>query len=610
TAGFADLLEIRRERRYDLYDNFLELLPPLVPRQWRLEVAERIAPDGSVVTPLDEAELRATAATLRSQGVESVAVGFLHSFRNSAHEDRAAQILRDEFPELAVSTSAEVVAEIREYERLSTTVANAYVKPLADRYITLLEQRLREIGIEAPLFLMQSNGGLVHTREAKRLPVQLLESGPAAGALVAAYYGRQSGDPKILAFDMGGTTAKLSVVDDGEPLVAYTFEAARQKRFRPGSGLPIKISTIELIEIGAGGGSIAHVDRLGLLKVGPESASSQPGPACYQRGGELPTVTDANLLLGYLNAATFAGGTMRISPDAAETALTPVARALKLETIATAAGIVDVVNENMAAAARVHIAERGKDARDYSLLVTGGGGPLHGYSVARALGLRRLMCPPAAGVASALGLLIAPPKVTRVRTVSLRLGSADMARLESEYRELEADAIRTLQESGVRHESLRIRRFADMRYVGQGFELVAELPAGPYDDASRSKLLAAFESAYRAVFTVKPPVQDAEIVNMRISAEALDDESVEVGGAGFEAAQAGPRAQRRAFCPDLREVVEMPVVQRDQLRAGTRAEGPVIIEEPASTLIVGSRGSYEVLPSGVIVVNIGSKEQA
>ncbi|SSW68257.1 Acetophenone carboxylase gamma subunit [Achromobacter veterisilvae] len=609
TEGFRDVLEIGRERRYDLYDNFLELIEPLVPRELRLEVAERTEPDGSISRPLDRDQLLAAGQKLKTLGVESIAVAFLHSYRNPEHETAAVQMLQAQLPGIAISSSAAVVAEIREYERFSTTVANAYVKPLADRYISSLEDSLRQEGITAPLFLMQSNGGLVHTKEAKRLPVQLLESGPAAGALVAAQFGRDVSETKILAFDMGGTTAKLSVIEDGEPLVAYTFEAARQKRFRTGSGLPIKISTIELIEIGAGGGSIAHVDHLGLLKVGPRSAGSQPGPACYQKGGEHPTVTDANLCLGYLNPDTFAGGTMKISEAAAKQALDTVAKTLDMDTASCVPGVTDVVNENMAAAARVHIAERGGDAREYSLLVTGGGGPLHGYSVAKKLRLRRMLCPPSAGVASALGLLIAPPKVTRVTTFSNRLSQIKIDALEHAYQELEASAVQTLKESGASSTALVTRRYADLRFVGQGFELVTELPAGPYGDSTPDRVRELFADEYKRVFAITPPVNDVEIVNVRIDVSGAAD--TKLGKQRDEAAtESRVPVRRKAYCPDLAKTVDMPVHQRANLVAGATVAGPAIVEESVSTLIVGSHGSFELLENGIIAVELNTGDRA
>jgi len=608
TQGFRDVLEIGRERRYDLYDNFLELIPPLVPRDLRLEVAERMGPDGQPIHPLDETDVLACAQQLVSQGVESIAVAFLHAYQNPDHEMRAAKLIAHAYPALAVSFSAEVAAEIREYERFSTTVANAYVKPLADRYISLLQTSLYEYGITAPLFFMQSNGGLIHTQEAKRIPVQLLESGPAAGALVAAHFAQEIKEARILAFDMGGTTAKLSVIDDGQPLVAYRFEAARQKRFRSGSGLPINISTIELIEIGAGGGSIAYKDDLGLLKVGPRSAGSEPGPACYDKGGTQPTVTDANLLLGYLNPDTFAGGTMKIRVDATEQAIGTLSQDLDLNARVCASGIVDIVNENMAAAARVHIAERGADARRYALLVTGGGGPLHGYSIARKLRLRRMLCPPSAGVASALGLLIAPPKVTQVKTIARRLSALNMPQLQQAYETLEASARAIMAESGVNTHAVISQRYADMRFIGQGFELVTELPVCHYDESFRQLILETFVQAYKKVFSITPPIDDAEIVNVRIALSGKPDSAFDARASGETQTSGTVTRTRQAYCPDRNAYVRMPVLRRTDLHTGRRVAGPAIVEESASTLIVGSDGMIELLPNGVISIELYGEE--
>src|SRR5579871_2072687 len=418
TAGFRDTLELRREHKYELYDLFIELPPPLVPRRLRLEVPERTGPDGTVETPLDGAAVLARADELVRAGATSVAVVFLHAYANPTHEREAGRLIAARFPALSVSLSSEVSPQIREFERSSTTVANAFIKPLAASYLDLMQREIAALGIAAPLFMMLSNGGLTHVDEAKRVPIQLLESGPAAGALAGAFFAARSDVADVLAFDTGGTTAKLAIVEGGEPLVAHKFEASREKRFIEGSGLPISISTIELIEIGAGGGSIATIDGLGLLKVGPHSAGAAPGPACYRRGGQAPTVTDANLVLGFLDPERFAGGTIPIDRAAAEAALRPLAARAGVGLPELAWGIHSVVNETMAAAARVHIAERGHHASRFALLVTGGGGPLHGCEVAARLGIARVICPPSAGVASALGLLMAPARIDRVATVA------------------------------------------------------------------------------------------------------------------------------------------------------------------------------------------------
>jgi N-methylhydantoinase A len=505
-----------------------------------------------------------------------------------------------------------VAPEIREYERASTTVANAYIKPLARQYLDAMARRVAGLGIPAPLLLMLSSGGLTHVAEAERTPVQMLESGPAAGALAAAFFGREDSHGNLLAFDMGGTTAKLSLVDGGEPLTAYAFEAARQKRFMEGSGLPIRISTIELIEIGAGGGSIAAVDEIGLLKVGPRSAGSHPGPASYGLGGSEPTVTDADFLLGYLNPAYFAGGEVRVDMPAAHAALERLAKRVGLSLTDVAWGIHDVVNENMASAARVHVAERGRDPRDYALLCTGGAGPVHAWGVARKLGLRQIICPPAAGVASALGLLVAPARVDRVATVGIRLDRDSPVALESAFRRLEDAARAVMADTGLKLESASVRRLADGRFLGQGFDLVVDLPEGPYDDgeASRARLTAAFETAYREKFALTPPDVPIEFINVRVAVRAPVSETAmtesEEGLARHADGETGPavKGTRRAYFRESSDFVETTVYDRARLAPGDEVRGPAVVEEEGSTLVIGPGGSARVARSGNLVVTL------
>ena len=607
TKGFRDALEIGRERKYELYDIFIEMPKPLVPRNLRMEVSERMGPDGAAETVLDKEELERQAAALQKAGVESVAIVLLHSYVNPSHEREALHLLSEKYPDLYLSASVDVAPEIREYERTSTTVANAYIKPLAARYLGHLESQIKELHVGAPLLLMLSNGGLTHVDEAKRCPIQLLESGPAAGALAAAWFGAQGGEKNLLAFDMGGTTAKLSLIDEGEPLVAHEFEAARQKRFIKGSGLPIKTSAIELIEIGAGGGSIAHVDDMGLLKVGPQSSGSQPGPACYQRGGTAPTVTDADLLLGYLNPGFFLGGAMSIDPKAADASLAPLAKETGLSPTQVAWGIHDVVNENMASAARVHVAERGKDPRNYALLATGGAGPVHAYYVARKLGLTRLICPPSAGVASALGLLMAPARVDRVATVARKLDEVDWAEFEATFRRLEEEALQVIRDTGLPPEAARVTRLADMRYVGQAFELVIELPKGPFSADSRETILEAFEKAYLQTFTRIPPGVTVEFVNVRIFQRAEIPGGELVLKAHDGAGQQGEdirKGSRRAYFSEEKDFVDTPVYDRYLLRRGVSLEGPAIVEERESTLIIGPGASFTIDPVGNLIVDL------
>ena len=607
TAGFADTLEIGRERKYELYDLNLAKPEPLVERHRRLEVAERTKADGSVARRLDRKEVAARATELVKAGVTSIAVVFLHAYANPRHEADAAKLIAKRYPKIAVTASHEVAPEIREYERTSTTVVNAYMKPLAHRYLDVMARGLATLGIPAPLLLMCSSGGLTHIAEAQRTPVQMLESGPAAGALAAAFFGRADSGGNLLAFDMGGTTAKLSLVDGGEPLTAYSFEAARQKRFIEGSGLPIRISTIELIEIGAGGGSIAEVSEIGLLKVGPRSAGSQPGPASYSLGGTEATVTDADFLLGYLNPAYFAGGEVKVDMDAARAAIGRLAQRVSLSQTQVAWGIHDIVNENMASAARVHIAERGRDPRGYALLSTGGAGPVHAYGVARKLGLERVICPPSAGVASALGLLVAPARVDRVATVGIRLDRGSGAALEAAFRRLEDEARAVMADTGLKLETATVRRLADGRFMGQGFDLVVALPDGPYDggEATRRQLQAAFEGAYREKFSLTPPEVPVEFINIRVAVRApVAGGEIAIERPRERAAGNPVKGRRPAYFPEAGGFVETTVYDRYRLVAGDDLTGPAVVEEEGSTLVVGPGATARVAPSGNLMVTL------
>src|SRR5881296_1733559 len=469
TEGFRDALEIRREGRYDMYDLFIDPPPPLVPRHLRREVPERLLADGSILKTLDEAAARRALAELAREGVEALAICLLHAYVNPAHERRLSEIAREVSPGLSVSCSSEVVPEIREYERASTTCANVYVAPLMARYLEDLERRLAALGIDGQLYIMQSSGGTALPPLARRLPVRLVESGPAAGALAAAQAARERHEPKLLSFDMGGTTAKACVIDDGAPLVAREFEVARADRFKKGSGLPIRVPVIEMIEIGAGGGSLARVDRMGLLKVGPDSAGADPGPACYAQGGQVPTVTDADLLLGYLDPNFFLGGRMRLDADAASRAVEDkIAKPMGLSLTEAAWGIHRVVNENMAAAARVHGIERGRDLRAYPLFAFGGAGPVHAWHVGRILKVPRVLVPFGAGAMSAYGLLAAPLAFDFVRTAPQRVDAGDWAQVNGLFADMEGEGRQLLARAGVASGDVIVSRLAEMRYVGQG----------------------------------------------------------------------------------------------------------------------------------------------
>ena len=617
TRGFKDVLEIGHERKYDLYDLAIEAAPALVPRSLRAEIGARMDARGNEIEAPDADEVRRVVAGLAEKGVESVAVCLLHAYASAAHEQLVRQWIERDFPALHVTLSSDVAPVIREFERNSTTVANAYIKPLAERYLDALEARLSALGLPAGVLMMLSNGGLSHIEEAKRNPIELLESGPAAGAISAAHYSLRDQQANLLAFDMGGTTAKLCLVERGKPSIAFGFEAARRKRFAEGSGLPIRITTIDLIEIGAGGGSIAHQDQLGLLKVGPQSAGSEPGPACYGLGGTEPTVTDANLVLGYLNPDYFAGGTMSIDRDQAAAALGRIGEHLGRDVTGVAWGMHDIVAENMAGAARVHVAERGRDARDFVLLCTGGGGPLHAYYVAQKIGVRTIICPPAAGVASAYGLLVAPARADRSRTVSFRPATDSLATLEEAFAALEAQARGALDQLAETFGPIALVRHADGRFAGQGFNLSVALPAGPYtataaaggqtEQEVRAALVAAFESGYREKFGRTPPDVPVELVNLRVTGEAPPRQAFDAETlAGGEPAR--PKGSRLVYFREAGAYVETPVFERGALQAGFSAAGPLLVEDASSSLVVGPKGHVKQLASGNLVITI--EEQA
>lgn len=604
TRGFRDVLEIGRERKYELYDLFIQMPAPLVPRHLRKEVKERLSETGEIEIPLDESALMQAVDELVAKDVRSIAIIFLHAYANPIHEHRAVELIKNKYPHLAISASCDVSPEIREYERSSTTAVNAYIKPLAREYLDLLSHELAGVGIHGSIFLMLSNGGLTHIEEAKRSPVQLLESGPAAGALAGSFFGLKSNHPNVLAFDMGGTTAKLSLIDDGEPMVTYAFEAAREKRFMEGSGLPIRISTIELIEIGAGGGSIAHVNDLGLLKVGPQSSGADPGPACYGRGGTAPTVTDADLMLGYLNPDYFLGGGMKIETESAKRAMESLSKETGLSVQDTVWGIHNIVNENMSAAALVHISERGKDINDYALLATGGAGPVHAYHMAKKLTLKRLICPPAAGVGSAIGLLMAPARIDRVVSLVSRIEDLDWPAFEAQYKQLEKDAVKILSETGADIQHLETQRLADMRYTGQGSEIIVHLPSGPYTNHLQKDITAAFEDTYRRLFSRIPPVGSIQMVNLRVSVSAPITGSTSTFTLSEQATGGAFKQYRSVYFEEKKDYVKTPVYDRYRVSVGEIIEGPAVFEEKESTLVIGSGSLCQAQPDGSLVVTI------
>lgn len=597
TQGMKDLLEIGREQKYELYDIYLQVPEPLVPAPLRKEAVERIYVEGEVLVPLDLEQLRGTIHELARAGVESIAVSLLHSYANPDHELAVEREIRQSHPEISISLSSKVAREIREYERTSTTVVNAYVQPITERYLERLRQELAERGVRGELLIMLSSGGITSTDAAKAVPVRLIESGPAAGALVGAFYGQLTDQRSVLAFDMGGTTAKACLVQNCQPETTYSFEVARVHRFKKGSGLPIRAPAVDLIEIGAGGGSIAHLDELGLLKVGPESAGAEPGPACYGLGGTEPTVTDADLLLGYLNPDYFLGGEMRLDPAAAENALRKrVAEPLALDLTQAAWGVHNTVNENMASAARIHIAEKGHDPRRFTLLATGGAGPVHAFRVARKMGISRILCPPGAGVASSFGLLVAPPRMDFVHAYVTRLEEIDWSRLNEIYREMTRQAVEELARAGVREEEIRFVRQADMRYVNQGHEVVVPIPEGELSGKDGQVLRESFREVYVKLFSRYEKDVPVEVLNWRLIATGPRP------AASFAASDAAPDGQngqtlkgkRKVYLPEAGGYQEVEVYNRYALRPGDSFQGPAIVEERESTAVIGPGATCSV----------------
>ena len=587
TRGFRDVLEVGHEMRYDLYDLFLEKAEPLAPRDRRLTVDERIDSEGSVIRPMDEAELREAARALVGMGVEAIAVCFINSYVNAVHEQRAGEVLAEMFPAIPTTISTMVAPEIREYERVCTAAANAYVTPLMRRYVTGLHRKLADLGLRAPLNVMLSGGGIAALRVAREAPIQLIESGPAAGAIAGAHYARITDAPSVIAFDMGGTTAKMCLIENGEPEHATTFEAGRVKRFAHGSGIPLKVPVIDLIEIGAGGGSIARLDAMGLMKVGPQSAGVEPGPVCYGRGGTLPTVTDADLWLGYLSPDFFLGGEMPLDAAAVTEAMDrTLSRPAGLGTTDAAAGVHAIVNNNMAAAARRHIAEKGRDPRRYALVATGGAGPVHAYGLARLLGIRRIICPLGAGVTSSLGFLIAAPATDRAHSHVSRAESVSADTVNAFYAAMARGAIDALVEAGGDAATIAIERRVEMRYIGQGFEIEVPVPDGVLGSNLGAVLHQRFLERYDELFGRRITGVPVETVTWRLTASGpIPNVSLNFQGRRIETG-AAEKGERPVHFPET-GFAPCKVYNRYSLGAGTVFRGPAVVEERESTVVAG-----------------------
>ena len=586
TEGFRDVLALANEARYDQYDLNINLPEPLVRRRWRVAVSERLDNTGKVLLPLDEAGLRAQIEFLKGEGIESLAIGFLHAFVNPAHEQRAAEIVREMWPGMAISLSSEVSPEMREWERFSTTVANAYVQPLMASYLGRLEVGMRAAGVACPLFLMLSGGGLTTIETASRFPIRLVESGPAGGAIFSAFVAKQRGFGKVLSFDMGGTTAKVCLIDDFRPQASRTFEVARVGRFKKGSGLPLRIPVIEMVEIGAGGGSIAQVDSMGRIQVGPESAGADPGPACYGRGGTHPAVTDANLSLGRYEPSLFAGGSLPLQPELSRAALAEhVGGKLGLSGDMAGLGVVEMVDENMANAARVHAIESGKGYDGRIVIAFGGGGPVHGYRVAEKIGVKRMLVPSGAGVGSAIGFLRAPVAYEVVKSLYQRFGSFDLAAVNTLLGAMSAEATKVVSE-GAFGQPVEETRIAYMRYVGQGHEISVPLPPRALTATDVAEIRAAYDAEYTRFYDRPVPGSDVEILSFAVTVRTVVPH---VEPAAAVADSAAPKPIRTQMVRDTAtgEVTEWPVYDREHMNPGATVPGPAIVAEAETSTLIG-----------------------
>jgi N-methylhydantoinase A len=607
TQGMRDVLDIGREWRYDIYDLDIELPLPLIDKRDRIEVDERLDARGDELLPLSAKEIDRVVSELHGLNVDSVAISLLHSYINPAHERKIADKVKAALADMCVSISSDLAREIKEFERTSTVVANAYVKPLVVTYLRELSSRIDAIQCNVPLRVMVSSGGFSSAESGAESPILLLESGPAAGVISALNTARQNGVDKVLAFDMGGTTAKACVAVGGEAPIAHSFECARVKRFRRGSGLPILIPSIELIEIGAGGGSVARCNRLGLLNIGPESSGSVPGPACYGRGGTDPTVTDADLLLGYLSSDNFLGGEMRLNVEGSSRAIDRVAGELKVTSLEAAWGICNVVNENMASAARIHIAENGLDPRDFTMIATGGAGPVHAVEVARKLRISRVLIPIAAGAGSCLGMLAAPARIDRAWSNPQLLVDTDWKTVAQNLADLRRQSQADLEAAGADDVVWLIA--IDMRYHGQGAEITVSIP---YEEVSRDtaeRLLTAFEREYERLYGRLVPNAAPQVITWRLVGRApteghhfeWGDDRVAVRTCGGTPV---PSGHRKVYLPLRGDYETVDVYNRYSLEPGATLAGPLILEERESTIVVALSADVMIRPDLTASVTI------
>ena len=593
TAGMADILDMARETRYDLFDLNLAFPEPLVPGLMRREIKERLRYDGSVISPLEPETVRQGVLELaESFEIQSIAICFVHSYANPEHEQQAVKLVREICPEIYVSSSSDVFPFMREYERWTTTVMNAYVQPITDTYVSQLEQGLHTLGFRGQFHIMTSSGGTVTPETARRYPIRLLESGPAAGALMSAFHGNVLDKKQLLSFDMGGTTAKGALVRDGKPLKTYELEVARVHEFKAGSGFPAKIPTIDMIEIGSGGGSIAEVDERGLISVGPRSAGASPGPACYAQGGTQPTLTDANLILGYLDPQFFLGGRMSLDYSKAETAINVhIGDPLNLDIIRAAWGIHEIINEDVARAFRVHASERAFDYRSASMVAFGGSGPMHAGRIARKLRVPEVILPFGAGVISSLGLVISPLSFEVVQSRRRTLSSLDDTEFKNTFQPLIAEIFNLLNHSGISDDEINLHRKLDMRYEGQGYDIEVPIP----ESALVAEIPELFELIYKSLFSSITLEEHIQIVNWKVEGQGPPPTDItEFKYSGLQTGKEALKGHRPAYFTELGEFIDCPVYDRYSLHPGVHIEGPALVEERESTSVIGVNDSFKV----------------
>ena len=601
TQGFRDVIEMRTESRFEQYDLNLTLPAPLLTRDHRYVVNERMDANGKILIPLQRTEIDALAERLAQFGYDSIAVGLLHSYANGSHERMIGKVLADRLPDVMISLSSEVSPQMREYERFNTTIANAYIKPLMKSYLSRLKGRLAKEGAYCPVFLMHSGGGIISLENAAEFPVRLVESGPAGGAVFAAHIAASHGLDRALSFDMGGTTAKICLVKDHTPKTARTFEVARTYRFKKGSGMPISIPVIDMVEIGAGGGSLAHVDSLDQIRVGPESAGSQPGPACYGRGGTAPTVTDSDLILGKLDPAGFAGGSIPLYTERATEALDiHIGSKLDMEAVEAAWGVAEMVDENMANAARVHAVENGEDLSEYTMIAFGGAAPLHAARLCEKLGIRRCLIPQGAGVGSAIGFLRAPFSFEANNSVFMQLSSFDPARVKQLFADMEKEAsafVRSCDQDA----NIKTEYKVYMRYAGQGWEIPVPLTVQHITKPDTADYKACFEREYEQLFARTVAGMEIEITVWSVNAYTEPPEVRPVQQQGHQRTLETTNT-RPLFDPALSTFVNATVAQRDAVKDTTQIIGPAMLTEDETTIIVPSSRDAVACGDGTIVV--------